>query len=70
MATPLTNLTRKGVPFVWSSIYQSSFELIRGSLHRRPLLLHPNSSRPYVVYTDASVTGIGGVLCQDAGEGL
>jgi hypothetical protein len=64
IATPLTQLTKKGVPFVWSSQCQEAFDLLKQKLTTAPVLLLPSSDRCFVVYTDASLVGLGAVLMQ------
>ena len=70
IAVPLTDLTRKDRPWVWSKECEKAFLTLRSALHSRPLLAHPDNKLPFVVFTDASVVGLGGVLCQGFGRGL
>ncbi|XP_073121549.1 uncharacterized protein [Henckelia pumila] len=62
---PLTQLTKKDVPFVWSSECEQSFDELRGRLNVAPVLALPSGTRGYVVYTDASLKGLGCVLKQN-----
>jgi hypothetical protein len=64
IATPSTQLTKKGVPFVWSSQWQEAFDLLKQRLTTAPVLLLPSSDRCFVVYTDASLVGLRAVLMQ------
>ncbi|KAL5838964.1 hypothetical protein ACOSQ4_011572 [Xanthoceras sorbifolium] len=64
IAMPLTQLTRKSVKFVWDEDCEASFMALKQRLTTAPVLTVPDSSEPYVVYTDASGTGLGGVLMQ------
>ncbi|KAI8510371.1 hypothetical protein Bbelb_112870 [Branchiostoma belcheri] len=64
LARPLTVLTRKGARFVWSSDCQTAFDALKKALVTAPVLAYPNFDLPFVVDTDASDTGIGGVLSQ------
>ncbi|XP_017640152.1 uncharacterized protein LOC108481544 [Gossypium arboreum] len=65
IATLLTKLLRKGVPFVWSDAQQSNFEKLKSILTQAPVLIQPESSKEYVVYSDASYASLGCVLMQD-----
>jgi len=69
VASPLTELTKKGIPFKWGSAQQYAFETLRKYLTHAPIMVLPKWSEPFVVETDASVKGIGGVLSQDFPEG-
>lgn len=61
---PLTHLTRKGVDFCWGPEQQATFETIRQNLCEAPLLTLPKDVEDFVVYFDASITGLGSVLMQ------
>ncbi|XP_073121978.1 uncharacterized protein [Henckelia pumila] len=64
IAKPLTQLTRKDVPFVWMSECEKSFHELRHRLTIAPVLALPSESRGFVVHTDASLQGLGCVLSQ------
>ena len=64
IATPLTQLTKKGVQFTWSAQCQESFRTLKEKLTSAPVLVIPSSDRSFVVYTDVSLLGLGGVLMQ------
>ena len=64
IATPLTHLTKKGVQYVWSSQCQEAFDCLKQKLTIAPVLMIPSSKQCFVVYTDASLMGLGGVLMQ------
>ena len=64
LSTPLTNLTRKNVKFQWTADCQKSFEALKRSLAKQVSLAYPNFSIPFEVYTDASKTQLGSVICQ------
>jgi len=68
-AAPLTQLTKKGSPFRWGPEQQKSFEVLRSKLQQGPILALPDARREFILETDASITGIGGVLSQDFEEG-
>ncbi|XP_073152945.1 uncharacterized protein [Henckelia pumila] len=65
IALPLTSLTRKGVKFVWSEQCEKSFTELKERLISAPVLAIPEGTGHFVVYTDASKSGLGAVLMQD-----
>ncbi|KAL0534283.1 hypothetical protein IC582_028572 [Cucumis melo] len=64
IATPLTQLTRKGAPFVWSKACEDSFQNLKPKLVTAPVLTVPDGSGSFVIYSDASKKGLGCVLMQ------
>ncbi|KAA0050009.1 pol protein [Cucumis melo var. makuwa] len=64
IATPLTQLTRKGAPFVWSKACEDSFQNLKQKLITAPVLTVPDGSGSFVIYSDASKKGLGCVLMQ------
>ena len=65
IAEPIIALTRKYAHFKWSEIHQRAFEYLKDSLTAVPLLVYPDSNKPYVLYTDASDTCLGACLTQE-----
>jgi hypothetical protein len=66
IAVPLTKLTKKSHPWVWTGRCQYAFELLKQKLIEAPLLRTPDSERlPYEVVTNASDLGLGRVLLQE-----
>ncbi|KAA0064195.1 ty3-gypsy retrotransposon protein [Cucumis melo var. makuwa] len=64
IASPLTQLTKKGTPFVWSPACESSFQELKKKLVTAPILTVPDGSGSFVIYNDASKKGLGCVLMQ------
>ena len=64
LAEPLVALTGKDVPFVWRPACEVSFSQLRDAMVRSPILAFPTESGDYVLDTDASNFGLGGVLSQ------
>ncbi|KAL0539729.1 hypothetical protein IC582_023945 [Cucumis melo] len=64
ITTPLTQLTRKGAPFVWSKACEDSFQNLKQKLVTAPVLTVPDGSGSFVIYSDASKKGLGCVLMQ------
>ncbi|KAL4017107.1 hypothetical protein IC575_024781 [Cucumis melo] len=66
IATLLTQLTRKGAPFVCSKACEDSFQNLKQKLVTAPILTVPDGSRSFVIYSDASNKGLGCVLMQQS----
>ena len=64
IARPLHRLTEKNHKFSWTKECQESFEKLRCLLTTSPTLAFPDFSHPFVLDTDASDFGLGGVLSQ------
>ena len=62
LAEPLVALTGKDVPFVWRPACTMAFVNLRDALVRAPVLAFPTETGPYILDTDASNFGLGGVL--------
>lgn len=63
LATPLTDLTKKG-DFVWTEGAQAGFDRLKEVMRCFPVLELPNFSQPFTLECDASGVGIGVVLSQ------
>ena len=64
LVKPLTNLTRKDVPFECTKEHQNDFKKLKRSLRTEPLLIYPDFTQPFIVACDASTKAIGAVLSQ------
>ncbi|KAL4017120.1 hypothetical protein IC575_024794 [Cucumis melo] len=64
IASPLTQFTRKGTPFVWSPACESSFQELKQKLVSTPVPTVLDGSGSFVIYNDASKKGLGCVLMQ------
>ncbi|KAL0551869.1 hypothetical protein IC582_010958 [Cucumis melo] len=64
IATPLTQLTRKGAQFVWSKACENSFQNLKQKFVTAPVLTVPDGSECFVIYSDASKKGLDCVLMQ------
>ena len=64
MAEPLVSLTGKDIPFVWRLACSTAFAGLRDALIRAPILSVPTEDGDYILDTDASNFGLGGVLSQ------
>jgi hypothetical protein len=61
----MTKLLEKGAKFEWSQQCEEAFLTLNKLLTTAPVLAQPNIKKPFDVYCDASIMGIGGVLMQD-----
>ena len=64
IASPLTRLLKKNVPFHWDATHDYSFTVLKSALTQAPVLSFPDYSLPFMICSDASSQGIGAVLMQ------
>ncbi len=64
IASPLTRLLKKDVPFLWNDAQQHSFTTLKNALTHAPILAFPDYKLSFTICTDASALGIGAVLMQ------
>ncbi|KAL0536721.1 hypothetical protein IC582_025681 [Cucumis melo] len=62
IATPLSQLTRKGASFVWGKACDDSFQNLKQKLVTASILTVPYGSGSFVIYSDASKKCLGCVL--------
>lgn len=60
-----THLTRKSQAYVWDALCEECFIELKKKSMFTPILILPNLSESFVMYCDASVMGLGGVLMQN-----
>ncbi|XP_061704165.1 uncharacterized protein K02A2.6-like [Cydia pomonella] len=60
--TPLYNLLKAGVNFVWSNECQAAFDSVKKAMSSSEVLVHYSSDMPVVLTADASSVGVGSVL--------
>ncbi|KAI0995439.1 Transposon Tf2-9 polyprotein [Podosphaera aphanis] len=70
LAFPLTKLTRKNIPFVWSAEAHASFQALKTSFTTAPILAHFDPEKEITVETDASDYVTAGVLSQYNSNGI
>ncbi|KAL8441753.1 hypothetical protein Emed_007504 [Eimeria media] len=63
--SPLVELTKKNVPFVWGPEHTTAIRKLKARLAHYTKLQLPNPDLPYVVWTDASGYALGAVLLQE-----
>ena len=69
IASPLNKLLKKEEPFSWTEKQQRAFDYLKERLITAPILMYPDFTKPFILYTDASGTGLGAVLSQMDKEG-
>ena len=65
LAKPMTALLEKNAKFVWSEKCQVNFEELKKRLTTSPVLVLPDLSKNFSIYSDASCQGLGCVLIQE-----
>ncbi|WMV54143.1 hypothetical protein MTR67_047528 [Solanum verrucosum] len=65
IATHLTNLTKKEIPFEWTEKCEENFQKLKTLLTTTPILALPVEGKDFIIYRDASHSGLGAVLMQD-----
>ena len=61
----MTRLLQKNVKFEWSEKCQRSFEKLKAFLTEAPVLTQSTCGKEYVIFSDASLNGLGCVLTQE-----
>ncbi len=61
---PMSQLTRKNVPFDWSPDCQVAFDYLNSTISSDPVLRLPHYEIPFVLTTDWSKLAIGAILSQ------
>ena len=65
IASPMTRLLQKDVKFERTNKCQQSFDRLKALLTEAPVLVQPESGKEFVIYSDASMNGLGCVLMQE-----
>ena len=68
-AAPLTALTWKNQPWMWSSEQETAFATLISCFQHAPILHLPDVCCPFIIMTDASLLASGGVLIQKDDNG-
>ncbi|GET59962.1 enzymatic polyprotein, putative [Rhizophagus irregularis DAOM 181602=DAOM 197198] len=69
IARPISDLRKKGIPFIWRREQQEAFEKLKEKLIQYPILQHPDWKKEFLLITDASGKGLGAVLSQKDEKG-
>ena len=64
IVSPITSLTKKNVPSVWTAAYQTALYTIKHAITNSPVLIYQDPNRKCHLFTDASNDTWSGVLTQ------
>ena len=64
IAKPLTMLTSMDVKFEWKETHRCTFMKLKDAIIKAPILRYLDTTKPYIVYTDASDDACGAQLSQ------
>ena len=70
IAGPLTKLTGKNNPFIWSADCQQAFDKIKDSFDLDLILMHYDPDKPVILETDSSDHVNAGIMSQYGDEGI
>ena len=59
IAQPLYRLTSKNVKWLWGHVEKRAFEQLKDSLVSSKIMAYPDTSKPYILYTDCSDYALG-----------
>jgi hypothetical protein len=68
LASPLFELTKKDVAFVWNQDCQRAFDDMKRALVEAPILVRPDFKEPFCLDVDWSTKGVGAILSQREGR--
>jgi len=68
LASPLFELTKKDVAFVWNQDCQRAFDALKRALVEAPILVRPDFEKPFCLDVDWSTKGVGAILSQREGR--
>ncbi|XP_069582870.1 uncharacterized protein [Ranitomeya imitator] len=68
IVAPITQLTQKKMPFVWSPQAQTAFSALKSKFTTAPILVHPDPDKAFIVEVDASDCAVGAILSQRTGR--
>ena len=70
IAAPLTALTRKTTPFVWTKEADEAFTRLKFMFTTEPVLRHPDQEKEFIVECNASDYAMAAILSQHFEDGL
>src|SRR6266702_2165834 len=69
IARPLHDLTKKGVPFIWSTAQEVAFQTLKQRFASHPVLATVDYDKPFTLQMDTSAFAIGATLVQSQKDG-
>ena len=70
IASPLFQLLKKNSKFKWTKESDLAFKSLKERLIQAPILVPPDFTKPFIIRSDASRSGIGGVIIQKDDNGV
>ncbi|GBG72022.1 hypothetical protein CBR_g10958 [Chara braunii] len=70
IAGPLTNLLTKDQPLIWTLECDQAFSKLKATLISAPVLIRPDTAKPFVLITDWQPEAISAILAQVGPDGL
>ena len=64
IAKPLTELTKKDQPFIWTQQFRKALDTLIDAVLSNPALLQPDPAKPFFLQVDASAFATGAILTQ------
>ena len=64
IAAPLFKLLRNNITFTWTIDQEEAFNKLKKLLTTAPILIYPDFTKKFYLYTDAFDSGLGAVLSQ------
>lgn len=64
LAKPLNDLTKKNQAFDWTQTCQDAFDTLKQKFTSAPVLIMPDTTKPFLIESDASLYATGAVLRQ------
>ena len=65
LTSPLRELNKKDVPFIWSQRQQKAYDRLKRVLCEPPVLAYFDINKPIILSVDASKDGLGAVILQE-----
>ena len=69
ISCPLHDLTKKGIVFHWGKEQDNAFIKLKEVFLSAPVIKIPDTSKPFFIMTDTSLTATGGILMQKDANG-
>ena len=69
IARPLTTITKKNIPFIWTTECCTALDTLITAITKGPTLAQPDMSRPFFLQVDASAYATGAILSQQDDRG-
>ena len=69
IAAPLLSLLLANNKFIWTNECEQAFDKLKLALISKPILRQPDFNLDFILYTDASILGLGAILAQKDSDG-